>query len=433
MLTKTRMLLLLGIAFLAGYVATTVMAVTTEAGARSVRSHEIDNLQLKYVWPEYGFTYEITNPTDRPAHPSHPSHPTQPSPSAHDELPMLRKALSVALFEVDSVAEQAPDLAEAPFTASAPAPRAYRKYQMLSWTVGSGKQRHYLWILDDGTLYDPHSDHWLQNEALALAIAKINVSAQARFFGKPLTWPEVVTFFPVGGVATVRDLESGLEFRVRRHRGDSHADVEPLSAKDTAVLKKIYGGSWSWARRAVVVDFGENRKVAGSMNGMPHGWGDLEQNEFVGHFCIHFKDSRVHTTWRQDPGHQLMVLKSSGALANALVNARPDRLVYWVLAAVHQREKCTLRYATDGLPLAVLMKLIQPIRHLAAINCRTISETEERAVVEASLMLYYYLPDPQKAHPVKIQFELHKNARESQPGWRLSAFQLKGLLTAGSI
>ncbi|HBL50137.1 MAG TPA: hypothetical protein DER41_10970 [Firmicutes bacterium] len=90
---------------------------------------------------------------------------------------MLRKALSVALFEVDSVAEQAPDLAEAPFTASAPAPRAYRKYQMLSWTVGSGKQRHYLWILDDGTLYDPHSDHWLQNEALALAIAKINVSA----------------------------------------------------------------------------------------------------------------------------------------------------------------------------------------------------------------------------------------------------------------
>lgn len=423
MLKKTRMLLIC-LTLLAAYAATTAaealgiinMGGCTGVGGKGggVHSHEIMNLQLKYIWPEYGFIYEIDDQA------AHSEQSDQLDQADQDELKMLSSALSEALSENDRVAEPTP------------APRAYRNYQKLSWTVGSGKQRYCLWILDDGSLYDPHSGRWLQNEKLALAIEKIDTSAQARFFGKPLTWPEVVAFFPVGGVATVHDLESGLEFKVRRHRGDSHADVEPLSAEDTAVLKEIYGGSWSWARRAVVINFGENCKVAGSMNGMPHGWGDLEQNEFAGHFCIHFKDSRVHTTWKRDPGHQLMILKSSGALAKELVNARPDRLVYWVLAAVHQREKCTLRYATDGLPLVVLMKMIQPIRHIAAINCRTISETEERAVVEASLLIYYYLPDPQKAHQIKIQLELHKNAKE-QSGWRLSAFQLKDLLTAGNI
>lgn len=424
MLNKTRMLFLY-ITFLAAGAATTAAAEALEivymggcqGGGRGcpgggARSHEIMNLQLKYVWPEYGFTYDILDQE-------------------------LNSAFSAAISEIDAASETAPPAPEKVPACElvrepAPAPRAYRNYQILSWTVGTGKQRYYLRILDNGSLYDPHSSRWLQNEKLALAIEKINNSAQAQFFGESLTWPEVVGFFPVGGVVTVRDLESGLEFRVRRHRGDSHADVEPLSAKDTATLKKIYGGRWSWSRRAVVLDFGENAKVAGSMNGMPHGWGDLEQNEFVGHFCIHFKDSRVHTTWKRDPGHQLMILKSSGLLARELVNATPHRIVYWILAAVHQRERCTLRYATEGLPLAVMMQMIQPIRHMAAITCRTISESEEQAVVEASLMIYYYLPDPQKAHQIKVQFELHKNARQSQPGWRLSAFQLKDLLTAGS-
>jgi hypothetical protein len=376
-------------------------------------SQEIASLRLKYVWPEYGFTYEV-----------------------HDQG--LISELSAALTEVDQATEPAPSPAPAPITTpgltTTPAPPAYRSYQTLSWTAGFGKQhRHYhLRILDDGSLYDPNCGRWLQNEKLSLILDRINVAAQAEFFGEPLTWPEVAAFFPVGGIATVRDLESGLEFRVRRHRGDSHADVEPLSAGDTATMKKIYGGNWSWSRRAVVVDFGENRKVAGSMNGMPHGWGDLDQNDFEGHFCIHFKDSRVHTTWKRDPGHQLMVLKSSGMLARELLNATPDRLIYWILAAVHQREKCTLRYATYGLPLAVLLKMIQLIRHMAAITCRTVSKSEDQAVVEASLLIYYYLPDPQKAHQIKVQFTLNRNMRELQPGWRLSAFQLKDLLTAGN-
>ena len=130
------------------------------------RSHEIMNLQLRYVWPEYGFTYDI-----------------------HDQA--LSSAFSAALSENDTASEPVPQSARAPSlvpapkpapapshaSSLAPAPRAYRNYQMLSWAVGPGKQRYYLRILDDGSLYDPHSDRWLQNEKLALAIEKINASA----------------------------------------------------------------------------------------------------------------------------------------------------------------------------------------------------------------------------------------------------------------
>jgi hypothetical protein len=48
-----------------------------------------------------------------------------------------------------------------------------------------------------------------------------------------------------------------------------NADCETISAKDTATMKKIFGGTWSWERREVIVSVG-GLKLAGSMSGMPH-------------------------------------------------------------------------------------------------------------------------------------------------------------------
>src|SRR5690606_24852959 len=143
------------------------------------------------------------------------------------------------------------------------------------------------------------------------------------FFGEPLAWDEALRRFPVGATAQVRDLETGLAFQVRRHRGDAHADVEPLTAEDSETLRTIYGGEWSWKRRAVVATI-QDRAVAGSINGMPHGWGDLFDHQFEGHFCPHFAGSRGHTAWPVDGGHQLIVLKAAGLLADTLDQAEPE-------------------------------------------------------------------------------------------------------------
>lgn len=107
----------------------------------------------------------------------------------------------------------------------------------------------------------------------------------------------------------VIDVDTGLSFQARRIGGTHHSDTEPVSSDDTAVLKKIYGGRWSWNRRAIWVKVG-NRYFAASMNGMPHSNGRTRDNKFSGHFCIHFLDSRVHETSRRCPVHQSKIIKA---------------------------------------------------------------------------------------------------------------------------
>ncbi|MCR4425173.1 MAG: peptidoglycan-binding protein [Firmicutes bacterium] len=111
--------------------------------------------------------------------------------------------------------------------------------------------------------------------------------------------------------ATIIDVETGLSFRVQRRGGYNHADAEPLTAEDTAVMKRIYGGSWSWNRRAVVVVAGGHR-MAASINGFPHGGGEITNNNFNGHFCVHFLGSRTHASNSLDPDHQRQVRVAAG-------------------------------------------------------------------------------------------------------------------------
>ncbi|HOV69493.1 MAG TPA: peptidoglycan-binding protein, partial [Clostridia bacterium] len=119
-------------------------------------------------------------------------------------------------------------------------------------------------------------------------------------------WTVASKVFARGATATVTDVKTGKSFKVKRYGGTNHADVEPLTANDTAKMKSIYGGSWSWSRRAIVVEI-DGRRLAASMNGMPHGGSSLSYNNFSGHFCIHFLNSRTHGTNRVDPDHQAAI------------------------------------------------------------------------------------------------------------------------------
>ena len=139
--------------------------------------------------------------------------------------------------------------------------------------------------------------------------------------------------FARGKTATVYDIGTGLSFKVKRTYGTNHADCEALTAADSAVIKKIYGGTWSWDRRAVIVTV-DGRKMAASMAGMPHagvesvaanvtvssrsgGYGrgtnldTVKNNGMSGHFDIHFLGSKTHGTNKVDEKHQEMIQKAA--------------------------------------------------------------------------------------------------------------------------
>ena len=118
---------------------------------------------------------------------------------------------------------------------------------------------------------------------------------------------------PKDAVFTIKDVRSGRTFQARRWSGGNHIDAEPYSKSDTATMKKCYGGSWSWDRRPILIQY-KGRVVAASMNGMPHSThGNVKNNNFEGVFCIHLYKSKTHGTDRMDAQHQACVNEAAKA------------------------------------------------------------------------------------------------------------------------
>lgn len=169
------------------------------------------------------------------------------------------------------------------------------------------------------------------------------------YYGEYLPWSEARKLLPKNGTATVIDFETGLKFRVQRRAGSEHADVQPLTALDTMTMKKIYNGKWSWRRRAIIIQIND-RRIAASMNGMPHGAGAINDNDFPGHFCIHFQGSKVHKSRNQDLAHQLMIAKAAGVLEEKIWQASPRELIAIFYTALKQHDwgmaSLTLRFTS---------------------------------------------------------------------------------------
>ena len=111
---------------------------------------------------------------------------------------------------------------------------------------------------------------------------------------------------PNGAVFQIKDVSTGLIFSARRQSGGNHMDAEPLTAEDTAILKKINGGTFSWRRRAVLVKY-NGHVYAVSIYSEPHGTNTILDNNFDGQFCLHFYGSKTHGTDRVDADHQKCV------------------------------------------------------------------------------------------------------------------------------
>ncbi|MGB9920769.1 MAG: LysM peptidoglycan-binding domain-containing protein [Moorellales bacterium] len=130
-------------------------------------------------------------------------------------------------------------------------------------------------------------------------------------YGELLDWEWARWIYNPGAVATLTDFYTGRSFRVRHLGGSNHADSEPLTSADTAVMKAVFGGSWSWSKRPALLDV-EGRVLAASMAGMPHDVQTIWDNNFPGHFDLYFWNSRSHNTNALDPVHQQNVLIAAG-------------------------------------------------------------------------------------------------------------------------
>ena len=117
---------------------------------------------------------------------------------------------------------------------------------------------------------------------------------------------------PKGTIMTITDVKTGIAWREKRRGGTNHADLEPLTAADTAAFKKA-AGKWSWDRRAVFCTI-NGVNYAMSINCMPHGNCAIKDNNFNGHHCMHAVNSRTHCSNKVCKLHQAAIEEATKAV-----------------------------------------------------------------------------------------------------------------------
>lgn len=239
-----------------------------------------------------------------------------------------------------------------------------------------GQKSHYL-LAYSGQLWDKDAHEMLNlPRETSDKLLKYAETLRARHYGNLVGWEEAERTIARKNVFTITDLETGLSFRVQRRAGSDHADVQPLTKEDTAVMKRIYDGRWSWKRKPIVVTYGSHR-LAASMNGMPHGGDGIPENGFSGHFCVHFQGSTSHKSKYPDSAHQLMIYKAAGNVRPYLDSIPPRVLAESFVEAIYQRDTLMLRRIWTTIPQDKLAYFEREMANLVSIRIRSTSRKQE--------------------------------------------------------
>lgn len=113
------------------------------------------------------------------------------------------------------------------------------------------------------------------NQIIKIPVHVIPVkSTSGPQYGEALDWwTEAQYVVPIGASFEVVDFYTGKSFYAKRSTGANHADCEALTLSDTQKIKEIWGGSFSWTRRPVLIKY-NGRQIAASMSAMPHAGND---------------------------------------------------------------------------------------------------------------------------------------------------------------
>lgn len=201
-------------------------------------------------------------------------------------------------------------------------------------------------VTADGILFDREKQAVIPLSKTATKQLREEVhKIRNQHYGKIISWENLKTEIPKYAKFSVTDLDTGLTYNVQRRAGSSHIDAQPLTKQDSATMKKIYSDKWSWNRRAVLIRY-KNDTWAGSINGMPHGGDGIPDNDFKGHFCVHFEGSHTHKNHNLDYAHQVMNYKAAGMLEQFVENMSPEQIAELWLFAVNHQDDAVLRAIT---------------------------------------------------------------------------------------
>ena len=114
------------------------------------------------------------------------------------------------------------------------------------------------------------------------------------------------------------DLESGVEIYIQRTGGTNHAEIETINEENTIILKEALGG-YSYNRRPCYLQLNDNLYVSASLSSYPHGYNEIDNN-LGGHLCLHFKNSKTHSTNISDKSHQKAIKKAQNERYNFFNN-----------------------------------------------------------------------------------------------------------------
>lgn len=225
-----------------------------------------------------------------------------------------------------------------------------------------------------------------------------------------LPWETAKDLLPKWKKFTVIDVETGKQFKVQRRAGSRHADVQPLTTKDTKIMKKIYDGKWSWKRRAIIVKVGD-QFIAASMHGMPHGAGAL-QNGFPGHFCIHFFGSTTHRSGKMDKLHHLMILKAGGKEEEYLHTVDPYEMIEFFVTGINYQDPHLLKVTSienqDPKKLKKWTKTFTYFR-ITSMSYLPVEDLEGQLVLEVPVEAKYHTDKSGKVTK-NMTFILRKNS-----------------------
>jgi hypothetical protein len=124
-----------------------------------------------------------------------------------------------------------------------------------------------------------------------------------------IDWHTANELFKTRMPATVIDVRTGISWQVDRFGGELHADVETITAEDTANMHRAFNHTWTWEPRPIVIII-DGRTLAASIGGMPHGIVTNFRNNVNGHFCLHFFGSWAHGANNVDPRHHNAVMEA---------------------------------------------------------------------------------------------------------------------------
>ena len=109
------------------------------------------------------------------------------------------------------------------------------------------------------------------------------------------------------------DPETGISWTLYIMSRGNHADVEPLTAADTAAMFEAFGNKEDWGPKVVYVKLPDGRWSIASTHNVAHGGQTISGNNFDGQNCVHFLRD-MDECKRNDPSYGV---KNQNAIRDA--------------------------------------------------------------------------------------------------------------------